>query len=151
MCIIPLKRLGEFERMKGEVEMAEFLENLGKIVSEKAEVVSKRTGEVVEVVAKKAEQTMEVTKIKSQIRTMERNNQRDYKDIGKIIYDKYKRGEVVDAEFIELCEAISERENTICKSKEEIATLKGLGVCPKCQTHVDTNSVYCQKCGAKLP
>ena len=137
--------------MKGEIEMAEFLGNLGKIVSEKAEVVSKVTGEVVEVVAKKAEQTMEVTKIKSQIRTMERNNQRDYKDIGKMIYERYKKGEEVDADMRELCEAISEREEEICKSKEEIAALKGMEVCQKCHAHVDTSSRYCQKCGAKLP
>ena len=72
---------------------------------------------------------------------MERNNQRDFKDIGKIIYERYKKGEVVDTDFAELCESISEREEAICKSKEEIAALKGLGVCPKCHIHVDTSSV----------
>ena len=55
--------------------MAQFFENLKKIISEKAEVVTNKTGEVVDVVAKKTEQTVEVTKIRSQISTMERNNE----------------------------------------------------------------------------
>lgn len=130
--------------------MAQFFENLKKIISEKAEVVSKKTGEVVDVVAKKTEQTVEVTKIRSQISTMERNNERDYKDIGKMIFERYKKGEVVDAEFIELCESISEREDSIRKSKEEIAGLKGLEICPKCGAHLEEGTNFCPKCGAKL-
>ena len=130
--------------------MAQFFENLKKIISEKAEVVTKKTGEVVDVVAKKTEQTVEVTKIRSQISTMERNNERDYKDIGKMIYERYKKGEVVDAEFIELCESISEREDSIRKSKEEIAGLKGFELCPKCDAHLEEGTNFCPKCRAKL-
>lgn len=153
MYIIHLRQSGEFDRMKGEIKMADFLENLenlGKIISKKAGEVSKKTGEVVDVVAKKAEETVEITKIKSQINLMERNNERDYKDIGKMIYERYKKGEVVDAEYIELCEAIAEREESIQKSKEEIAALKGLEVCPKCDAHLEMGANFCPKCGAKL-
>lgn len=133
--------------------MADFkqnLEMLGKLISEKAEVVSKKTGEVVDAVAKKTEQTVEVTKIKSQISTMERNNERDLKDIGKMIYERYSKGEVVDSEFIELCEAIAEREDSISKAKEEIAGLKGFDVCPACTAHLETGANFCAKCGAKM-
>ena len=137
--------------------MADFfgnLEDLGKIISKKAgkavDVVTQKAGEAVDVISKKAEETVEITKIKSQIGTMERNNERDYKDIGKMIYERYKKGEVVDGEFIELCEAISEREDSIRKAKEEIANLKGLEVCPKCDAHVEAGINFCPKCGAKM-
>ena len=70
--------------------MANFFQDLGKIKSEKAEVVAKKTGEVADVVVKKTEQTVEVQKIKSQISVMQRNNDRDYRDIGKMIYDNSK-------------------------------------------------------------
>lgn len=153
MYLIHLRQSGKFDILKGEMKMADFfgnLENLGKIISKKAEEVSKKTGEVVDVVAKKAEETVEITKIKSQIGTMERNNERDYKDIGKMIYERYKKGEVVDGEFIELCEAISEREDSIRKAKEEIAGLKGLEVCPKCDARLEAGVNFCPKCGAKL-
>lgn len=130
--------------------MANFFQDLGKIISEKAEVVSKKTGEVVDVVAKKTEQTVEIQKIKSQIHVMERNNDRDYKDIGKMIYDKFKNGEGADAEYIELCDAIAEREASIAKAKEEIAKIKGLDVCPECESHIEPDATFCPKCGAKV-
>ena len=139
------------------MKMSDFfanLEDLGKIISKKAgkavDVVTQKAGEAVDVISKKAEETVEITKIKSQIGTMERNNERDYKDIGKMIYDKYKKGEAVDDGFIELCEAISEREDSIRKAKEEIAKLKGLEVCPKCDARLEAGVNFCPKCGANL-
>lgn len=130
--------------------MTNFFEKLKETITDTAEVVSKRTGEVVDVVAKKTEQTVEVQKLKGQISTMERNNERDYRDIGKIIYSRFKNGEGADAEYIELCDAIAEREEAIAKAKQEIAGLKGLDVCPSCATHNEANAKYCQECGTKL-
>ena len=136
--------------MKGDIVMADFfgnlkgslkgnLENLGKTLSDTAEAVSKKTKEEVE-----------VQKIKSQVRGMERSNERDFQDIGKMIYDKFKKGEVVDTAFIELCEAIEGREQAIEESGKKIADLKGLDVCPNCKEHVNADVVFCPKCGTKM-
>lgn len=119
--------------------LKENLESLGKTISEKAEVVSKKT-----------EEAVEVQKIKSQIRVMERNNERDFQDIGKIIYDQFKKGKVVDTEFVELCEAIEEREASIDDYKKQVAEIKGLDVCPNCKEHVEPSVVFCPKCGVKI-
>ena len=100
--------------------MSDMLERWGKIISEKAKDVSEKTGEVVELVVDKTEQLVEEQKVKSQIRTMERNSVRDFKDIGKILYHKYKNGEEIDPECLELCEAIEERETYIKLLKEQI-------------------------------
>lgn len=115
------------------------LENLGKTISEKAEVVTKKT-----------EEAVEIQKIKSQIRVMERNNERDFEDIGKIIYERYKKGKVVDTEFVDLCEAIEERDASIEAYKKQVATIKGLDVCPNCKEHLEPTVVFCPKCGAKV-
>lgn len=130
--------------------MGDFFGNLGKIISEKAEVVTRKTEEVVEVVAKKTEKTVEVQKIKSQIRVMERNNERDFTDMGKMIYDKFKKGEIVDEQFVELCEAIEAREESIEKANREVAEIKGLDVCPSCKEHLEPGVTYCPKCGTKV-
>lgn len=119
--------------------LKENLESLGKTISEKAEVVSKKT-----------EEAVEVQKIKSQIRVMERNNERDFQDIGKIIYEQFKKGKVVDTEFVELCEAIEEREASIDDYKKQVAEIKGLDVCPNCKEHVEPSVVFCPKCGVKI-
>ena len=141
--------------------MVEFFENLGEVISGKAkevgkkteevmDVVAKNTGEVVDVVAKKTEQTVEVQKIKCQIRTMEKNNERDYQDMGKMIYEKFSKGEEIDAVYIELCEAIKARDEEIEKANESVAQLKGFATCPECKTHIDENVVFCPKCGTKI-
>ena len=130
--------------------MADFFGNLGKIISEKAELVAKKAEETVDVVAKKTEQTVEVQKIKNQIRTMEKNNERDLTDMGKMIYESFKKGEEVEEKFKELCEAIKEREESIAEMNEEVAELKGKDVCPECKAHLDAGAVFCSKCGAKV-
>ena len=119
--------------------LKESLESLGKTISEKAEVVAKKT-----------EEAVEVQKIKSQIRVMERNNERDFQDIGKIIYDQFKKGKVVDSEFVELCEAIEDREASIDEYKKQVAEIKGLDVCPNCKEQVEPSVVFCPKCGVKI-
>lgn len=136
------------EKWKGVIADA------AKVVSEKGgEVVgavANKTGDVVEVVVNKTEQTVEIQKIKSQVRVMKRNNDRDFKDIGKMIYHKYKKGEEIDEQYTELCEAISERESCIENAKVEIAKIKGEAVCPNCNASLVEGAEYCQKCGAEL-
>ena len=63
--------------------MADFFEQLGKKISDVAEDFGKKT-----------EDTLEVQRIKSQIRSLDRANERDYIEIGKKIYEKFKAGEV---------------------------------------------------------
>lgn len=126
-----------FGNLKGSLK--ENLGNLGKTLSDTAEVVTKRTKDEVE-----------VQKIKSQIRGMERSNERDFQDIGKMIYDKFKKGEVIDTAFVDLCEAIEGREEAIADSHKLIADLKGLDVCPNCKEHVAVDVVFCPKCGTKV-
>ena len=79
--------------------MADFFEQLGKKISDVAEDFGKKT-----------EDTLEVQRIKSQIRSLDRANERDYIEIGKKIYEKFKAGEVADLEYIALCESIEKRE-----------------------------------------
>lgn len=119
--------------------LKENLESLGKTISEKAEVVSKKT-----------EEAVEIQKIKSQIRTMERNNERDLQDIGKMIYEQFKKGKPVSTDFVELCEAIEDREESIEAYNKQVADLKGMDVCKNCKEHLDANAAYCPNCGTKV-
>ena len=66
---------------------------------------------------------MEVQKIKGKIRTLERNNRRDFRDLGRMVYERYKNGEVQEGEFFDLCENISEREDEIKVCELEIESI----------------------------
>ena len=63
-------------------------------------------------------------RIISQIRSLDRANERDYIEIGKKIYEKFKAGEVADLEYIALCESIEKREEEAVQCQEEIRKIQ---------------------------
>lgn len=93
--------------------MTDLFGNLGKKIADVASDVTKATGD-----------TLEIQKLKSDIRTLKRGSERDYMDMGKYIYDKFQKNEVVDTELIALCEAIEKREEEAEKLEKEIARIK---------------------------
>lgn len=94
--------------------MADFFEDWGKKISEAAGEIGRRT-----------EDTIEIQKIKSEIRSLNRGNERDYVDIGKAVYDSYQKGEVIDADMAALCEAIDRREHQVKDLEADIARIRG--------------------------
>lgn len=94
--------------------MSDFFNELGKKLTETADLVGKKTGDI-----------LETEKYKSQIRSLERSNERDFIDIGKMIYEKFQENEIPDMDCIELCEAIEKRKESIEDLKGEIERIKG--------------------------
>lgn len=119
--------------------MGDFFEDLGKRISETAEVVTKKTEEVVE-----------LQKLKNQIRNMERNNERDLRDLGKMVYEKYQVQEVLDPEVTEICEMIEKREEAIADYEKEIAKKKTGEICESCHVPVSKEMQFCPQCGTKI-
>ena len=94
--------------------MDDFFSELGKKISETADIVGKKTNEI-----------LDTEKLRSRIRTLERANERDYIDIGKSVYEKFQENEVTDESCIEFCEAIEKRQEQIEDLKKEIDRIKG--------------------------
>ena len=94
--------------------MADFFSVLGKKISDVAEDLGKKT-----------EDTVEIQKIKSNIRSLKRANERDFMDIGKMVYEKFHDGEISDIDYVTLCEAIEKREEEIERQEEEVKKIKG--------------------------
>ena len=69
--------------------MRNFLEDLGKRLGETAESVTNKAGEA-----------MEIQKLKSQIRTLERENDSDLAELGLAVYDQFKSGTEVGEEVL---------------------------------------------------
>lgn len=119
--------------------MGDFFEDLGKKITETAGAVTKKT-----------EEMMETQKIKSQIRLEERNKENALQELGKQVYDRYQNGEIVDADFVGLCEAIEQYEEAIQSCLKELAELKGMTLCKNCNGELQAEMVYCPKCGTKV-
>ena len=94
--------------------MADFFNVLGKKISDVAEDLGKKT-----------EDTVEIQKIKSNIRSLKRANERDLIDFGKMVYDKFHDGEISDIDYVTLCEAIEKREEEIERMEAEVKKIKG--------------------------
>ena len=95
--------------------MADFFDEFGKRIADTAEELGKR-----------AEDVIEIQKIKGQIRSLKRANERDLQDIGRMVYDKFQRGEITDLDCVSLCESIETRTEEIERQEEEIVRIKGV-------------------------
>ena len=119
--------------------MKEFFEDLGKFITETAGNVGKKTEEV-----------MEVQKLKSQIRSLERSNQGDLTDLGKIIYERFRKEEAVDGELEVICEEIRKRRMIISAFEKKLADMKGVKECENCQELIEKDMKFCPHCGAEV-
>lgn len=119
--------------------MKEFFEDLGKFITETAGNVGKKTEEV-----------MEVQKLKSQIRSLERCNQGDLTDLGKIIYERFRKEEAVDGELEVICEEIRKRRMIIVAFEKKLADMKGVKECENCQELIEKDMKFCPHCGAEV-
>lgn len=94
--------------------MSDFFDTLGKRISDTMDDLGKKAGD-----------TFDIQKKKNEIYGLKRENERDMTEIGKMVYERFKNGEVVDMEFVELCEAIEKREEQKEVCEQEIERIKG--------------------------
>ena len=92
----------------------DFLEDLGKKLQEAANDLTKFT-----------EDALEIQKKRSDIRALNRGNDRDLIDLGKAVYEKFTKGELEDPDMVALCEAIAKREMQVKDLEEDITRIKG--------------------------
>ena len=95
--------------------MADFFEDLGRKISDVANDIGKKT-----------EDTIEIKKLKSDMRTLRRANDRDLMDMGRMVYDKFVQGEISDLDYVAVCESIEKRDEEMKKIAEEIQHIKGV-------------------------
>ena len=93
--------------------MADFFEDLGKKITEVADDLGRIAGD-----------TIETQKIKSQIRSLKRANDKDYMDIGRMVYEEFQDGELSGTDYITICEAIEKREEEIERKETELERFK---------------------------
>ena len=91
-----------------------FLEDIGKKLSDVANELGKMT-----------EDTIEIQRMKSDIRSLTRANERDFSDLGKAVYEKFQKAQLDDPDMIALCEAIAKREMQVQDIEQEIARIRG--------------------------
>ena len=106
--------------------MSDFFDTIGKRISKNALLVHDMCSVyTVDDLGKKAGDTIDIQKKKNEIYGLKRDSERDMTEIGRLVYERFKQGEVVDTDFIALCEAIEKREEQTEVCEQEIARIKG--------------------------
>ena len=89
------------------------------------DTIGKRISDTVDDLGKKAGDTIDIQKKKNEIYGLKRDSERDMTEIGRLVYERFKQGEVEDTDFIALCEAIEKREEPTEVCEPGSARIKG--------------------------
>jgi ribosomal protein L40E len=111
--------------------------------------LAKTVGDQATIASKKANDALEIAKINTSIKSEEDKIQKVQCEIGKIIFEKFEKGEPVDSEVLESCSKINEIRNNIEVLKQKIILIKNVKICHNCKAEVALNATFCNKCGAK--
>lgn len=115
------------------------------------EDLEKKIGETAETVTNKVDEVLEIQKLKNQIRVLERANENDFADLGRMVFEQFADGEIVSAEAAAVCEAIQSRNESISEYEKQIVDVKGDFACGSCGNTVVKGMAYCPYCGEKTP
>lgn len=119
--------------------MKDFFEDLGKRIGETAETVANKAGEAVE-----------IQRLRNQIRSLERENEKDLTEIGNIIYRLYRKNKKVEEDAAAYCEAIENREDSIREYQHKIVEVRGAVKCHACGRMAAKEMSFCPYCGEKI-
>ncbi len=118
--------------------MGKFDEFVNK-AKETADVAFKKTGELVN-----------TGKTKLNIATVKNEMEKDFAQLGRILYRDLKDSAENSEEVKRIIEDIKAKETEIERLESEVADSKNKIICPKCRTLNSEDSVFCNNCGAKI-
>lgn len=118
-----------------------FMDSLSKI--------AKSVGDGAKTAVKKSEDMVEVAKLNKSITNEEDKIRLTYNEMGKIVYSKYEKNEIIEDELIEFCHKIDEIQRNISTIKQKIAEIKNVKICSGCGAEVEPTVEFCVKCGTR--
>ena len=114
--------------------------------------LSKKTNEAYQTAKEKTAKISGELKLKNKISELKEKINKEYEEIGKIVYEKMKNGEDASKEEITpKCEEISRLKEEIEKAEVEILALKDIKKCSNCGTELTLEAEFCSKCGKEQP
>lgn len=117
----------------------DFFNDLGKTITKAANDAVDKTTEF-----------FEATKMKAQIAGEGKSIEKNYRDIGEIIYKLYMEGTPVTDEVAKICDDVQAHEDHIKSLRKDLASLKGMNLCRACEEMVDKAAAFCPKCGSSM-
>ena len=117
----------------------DFFTDFGETISKAAKDLGNR-----------ADSFVETQKIRAKILSEQKMIEKDFTDLGKIIYKKYVDGEPLDETMAEVCEDVTQRKIAIAAYRETIAKMNGETICAACGASGPADAAFCMQCGAPI-
>ena len=119
----------------------------------KVSQLSKKVGEGAEktykAVADKSGKIIKETQMRVKANDKEGDKEMLYYEMGKAIYDMYKKGEDVGASFAKNCKKIDKLDKEIEEMETHMLYLRGWRKCANCGETIGIENKFCPKCGDK--
>lgn len=100
-------------------------------------------------VADKSGKLIEETKLKISISDKEADIDGMYEEIGKAVYEQYKKGEDIGKDFTKIAKKIDKLNDEINDMNVKILYNKSLRTCANCGEVIALDSKFCTNCGEK--
>lgn len=113
------------------------------------DLFTKKVSQTAKAAAKKSGDIVGVTKLNLSIGAEEDKIKKAYSEIGRIVFESFKRGERLPGALVEECEEISAYEKNIEDMKLKILELKNQKMCPSCGSELEIHIAFCPNCGTK--
>ena len=120
-----------------------------KKVTEISKIVGKTATDTYNTVADKSGKFIADTKLKISISDKEADIEKIFEDIGRTVYDSYKKGEEVGPAFTKECKKVDKINKEIAEMNKSILYNKGLRTCEKCGEVIPLEATFCGNCGQK--
>lgn len=106
--------------------------------------LGKKTTETTVRIATEAKLKIEIAENKEKIKEL-------YEEVGRKVYENHIREKNIDInEFIkDDCSKIDELSKEIEEARKGILILNDKKMCKKCFAEIDTDAIFCQKCGVR--
>ncbi len=114
--------------------------DLGEIAGDKARDLTRKSSDLIE-----------VTKLKHELRKMEKEMENNLAGIGALYYQNQQDREDTGDELSRLIESTSQLEIEMKDLEEQIKDMQPRpAVCPDCGSELQENTKFCSNCGRKI-
>jgi len=120
-------------------------------MSEFTENVVGKGKQIADMACQKSMEIVEKAKINVKIQDTKVKVKNSYEQLGRIVYEKIKKGEIMSDEQMRTVESDIDSANyRIMLLKRELNEIKGATVCPKCGAINSENAKFCSECAAPI-
>ncbi len=97
---------------------------------------------------KRIKKSSDIVKLDEKIIQEKAEIKENFTEIGKLYYELYKNDS--HEKLVPLCNVVDESYRIIGLCEKQVLLLQGVQLCQNCKAHISLDSLFCNKCGAKV-